>query len=144
MKHISYLNLWANDKRSATNALMKSLHHLKKINKISLTELNIEYLDLSKHFIELKNYQKAEELINKIKLELHDKNDFLFIQNFSLKKAQILIFYKEIDQAKNLLINILNEYESLILKTKNLRKIGKDNAIILNDLHLNFTNLGLF
>ena len=143
-KHISYLNLWANDNHHATKALMKSLHHLKEINKISQAELNIEYLDLSKHFIELKNYQKAEELINKVKLQLHDKDDFLFIQNFSLKKAQILIFYKEIDQAKNLLINILNEYETLILKTKNLRKIGKDNAIILNDLHLNFTNLGLF
>ena len=61
---------------------MKSLHHLKKINKISQTELNIEYLDLSKHFIELKNYQKAEELINKIKLELYDKNDFLLYKIF--------------------------------------------------------------
>ena len=43
-----------------------------------------------------------------------------------------------------MLIEVLNNYELLILKTNNLKKMKKDDAKILNDLHLNFTNLGLF
>lgn len=143
-KHVSYLNLWARDKNKSNEALIKSIFHLSKINKITQTELNISYLELTKHLIELDEYQKAEELTKKIKLKLHDKNDLNFLNDLSLNKAQILIFNKKIDQAKNLLIKVLNDYELIILKANNLKKMRKDDAKILNDLHLNFVKLGLF